>query len=168
MHIASPPTWLGYSKYSIQRRFSHRVLPSTRAIAIHPHATSIQFTRAHNTHAVCKNPAASSTPAHATAASSSTAHTVNHNPAARPLRPAAYLRAFRFSMAAHSFPSSHRTRNLRTTQQRLSTHCAILRARDVRTRRAFHAVAPFSVVHIRVCGRASKLRPPAVNHNESR
>ncbi|KAJ7923818.1 hypothetical protein B0H13DRAFT_1979388 [Mycena leptocephala] len=157
MHIASPLTWLGYSKYSrppIQRRFSHRVLPSTRAIAIHPHATSIQFTR--------------STPAHATAASSSTAHTANHNPAARPLRPAAYLRAFRFSMAAHSFPSSHRTRNLRTTQQRLSTHCTILRARDVRTRRAFHAVVSFSVVHIRVRGRASKLRPPAVSHSESR
>jgi hypothetical protein len=37
-------------------------------------------------------------------------------------RPAAYLRAFRSSVAAHPFSFSHRTRNLRMTRQRLNAH----------------------------------------------
>ncbi|KAJ7909757.1 hypothetical protein B0H13DRAFT_624278 [Mycena leptocephala] len=61
-------------------------LPSARAITIHPHPTSIQSTCSQNTHAAYKNPAASSTPAHATAASLFTAHAAHHDPAARALR----------------------------------------------------------------------------------
>ncbi|KAJ7827908.1 hypothetical protein B0H13DRAFT_2680302 [Mycena leptocephala] len=59
----------------------------------------------------------------------------------------------------------------RVTYARLSSDSALTAqscARDVRTRRAFHAVVSFSVVHIRIRGRASKLRPPAVSHSESR
>ncbi|KAJ7111047.1 hypothetical protein C8R44DRAFT_259696 [Mycena epipterygia] len=135
-------------------------LPSTCAITIHPHATSIQSTRAQNTHAGC---VLDTRPRHR--------RVLVHSPRCAPrfcssspsprTRPAAYLRAFRSSVTAHPFSS--------TTQHRLSTHLRNLaRARRRNPSRAFHAVAAFSVVHIRVRGRASKLRPPTLHHNESR